>query len=234
MGIEWLNRIIALLQEAEIQAEEAFQGRGWVEITGPVAGVGLRNLDYRTGLVEFEIRILSPGKLGGWQCQSTAAEALTALEAAGLECRMQPMEYQGSIDCFQILVLAQQALLTVKSESRRFLEVLVGETDAAYVTEFSAEQDRQRRLIGTLNQAAPVGVTRGSGGWKIRMVQEIPREGLTLAEPEEPFALTVTENGLTTVYAGCCWNVVKKQMDSERTRVEWEGFALTGEETANG
>lgn len=233
MGIEWLNQIIALLRKAQIPAEEAYQGRDWVEITRPVAGVGLRNLDYRTGMVEFEIRIISPGKLGGWRCQSVAAEALTALEAEGVECRMEPMDYQAGTDCFQILILAERMLLEVASETGRYLQVCTEDGQVAYVTEFSAEQNRQRRLIGTLNETAPVGVTRGTGGWKIRMVQEIPRDGLTMAEPEEPFDLTVTENGLSTLYTGCCWNVVKKQMEPERTRVEWEGFALTGEETAS-
>ena len=207
-----------------------------MEITSPVAAVGLRKLDYREGSAEFEIRIVSPRSLGGWQCQHTASEAVAALEGAGVSCRMEPMDYQAGMDCFEMLVIGERYVLDSGEEIQvsGTFEILIGESAVEYVTEFTAEQDRDRRLIGSINQAEPVGITPATGGWVIRMVQIIPLGGLAAAEPEEPFTLTVKEDGLTTVFSGCCWNKVKKQLDRSQTKAQWEGFALTREEVADG
>lgn len=221
---------------AGIRADEAYPGGKWTEVTGPVAAVSLRDLDYRERTAEFEIRVLSPRSLGGWQCQNAAAEAVAALEKAGVSCRMEPMVYQAGTDCFEMPVIGTQYVFEEEAEivvSDAF-QVLIGEETVGYVTEFAGEQDRQRRLIGSFEQQTPVGITPPTGGWAIRMVQVIPRGGLVAAEPEEPFTLTVQEEGLSTVYSGCGWNVVKKQMDQSETKLIWEGFALTREETADG
>lgn len=239
MGIEWMNGIVEILTAGGIRAGEAFSAGKRMEIASPVAAVGLRDLNWQEGLAEFEIRIVSPRSLGGWQCQAAAAEALAALEDAGVHCRMEPMAYQAGLDCFEMVVIGEQSVFEKESEDAQeaeagYLEVLIGDSAVPYVTEFTAEQDRQRRLIGALNQAEPVGVTPSAGGWSIRLVQEVPQAGQVPAEPEEPFVLTVKEEGLTTAFTGCCWNKVKKQMDQTRIKVEWEGFALSREETTDG
>ena len=41
------------------------------------------------------------------------------------------------------------------------------------IVDFSAEQDRGRRLVGAVSRATPVAVTPGKGGWSIRLVQKI-------------------------------------------------------------
>lgn len=236
MGLEWLNEIARILNDAGIRAGEAFPGGKWMEITGPVAAVSLRDLDYGAGLAEFEIRIISPRILGGWQCQHIAAEAVAALEREGVGCRLEPMEFRQGTDCFEMVVIGERYVLDSQEESAEagLFEVLIGEEAVGYVTEFAAEQDRDRRLIGSLNQATPVGVTPGMGGWAIKMVQVLPRGADAAAEPEEPFTLTVKEDGLTTVFSGCCWNRLKKQMDQSQIKAEWEGFALTREERTDG
>lgn len=236
MGIEWLNQIVEILASAGIRADEAYPGGKWTELSGPVAAVSLKDLNYRERTAEFEIRIISPRVLGGWQCQHIAAEAVAALEGAGITCRMEPMRYQAGTDCFEMAVIGTKYVFAAEEEIAvpDAFEVLVGEETVNYVTEFSGTQDRQRRLIGSIELQTPVGITPATGGWSIRMVQVIPRGGQITAEPVEPFELTVKETGLSTVYSGCGWNVVKKQMDQSQTKLIWEGFALTREETADG
>lgn len=236
MGLEWLNEITEVLTAAGIRAGEAYPGGKWTEIEGPVAAVSLRNLDYRERTAEFEVRIISPRILGGWQCQHIAAEAVAALEEAGTACRMEPMSYQAGTDCFEMAVIGLMVVFDAEEEIpvADAFAVLIGEEAVGYVTEFSGQQDRQRRLIGSIEQQTPVGITPPTGGWNIRMVQVIPRGGPVTAEPAEPFDLTVKEAGLSTVYSGCGWNVVKKQMDQSETKLIWEGYALTREETADG
>lgn len=236
MGIEWLNELVQVLASAGIRAGEAFPGGKWTELTGPVAAVGLRDLNWREGTAEFEIRILSPRALGGWKCQEAAVDAVAALEAEGMSCRMEPMAYQTGTDCFELAVIAQRYVFgeTEEVPAAAGFRILIGQSEVSCVVRFSAEQDRDRRLIGTLNERTPVGITPAAGGWRIRLVQQIPPGGEAPVEPEEPFDLTVIEKGLTTLFTGCCWNVVKKSLDADGVRAEWEGFALSREETADG
>lgn len=205
------------------------------ELTGPVAAVGLRNLNCREGTAEFEIRILSPRGLGGWQCQNTAAEAVSVLENSGVECRMEPMSFRAGADCFEMLVIGKQVVIPQEEiPAVSLFRISIGGTDVEWVTSFSAEQDRGRRLIGTLNQTDPVGITRGTGGWSIRMVQTVPGGGMPMTEPAEPFDLTVHEKGLNIGFQGCCWNRVVRQLEQDAVKVIWEGFALTRTEAVNG
>lgn len=236
MGIQWLKEITEILKAAGIRAGEAYPAGRQMELSAPAAAVGLRDLDYREGTAEFEIRMLSPGGLGGWQCQNAAADAVAALENAGVRCRMEPMAYRAGQDCFEMLVIGTRVLSEPEGEGPGFsgLDLLVEGAPVGYVTEFTAEQDRKRWLIGTLNQAEPVGVTPAAGGWSIRMVQEIPAGVTPEAEPEEPFTVTVRETGIITVFTGCCWNRVKKTVGETGIRAEWEGFALTREEMRDG
>lgn len=224
-----------ILTAAGIRAGEGFPPGRSADLTGPVAAVGLRDLNCREGTAEFEIRMLSPRMLGGWQCQNAAAEAVTALENAGVECRMEPMSFREGSDCFEMLVIGQrQVMEQEETPATPLFRITIDEKAVEGVSEFSADQDRGRRLIGTLNQTAPVGVTRGSGGWKIRMVQIIPKGGSMMIGPEEPFVLRVHENGVVTSFQGCCWNRMAKILEQDRVKMVWEGFALDRSEALVG
>lgn len=224
-----------ILTDAGIRAGEGFPPGHRVELTGPGAAVGLRDLNCREGTAEFEIRILSPRSLGGWKCQSTAAEAAAALENSGVVCRMEPMGFRSGCDCFEMVILGKKRVIEQEEiPAVSLFRITIDGTEMEGVTDFSAEQDRGRRLIGTLNQAEPVGITRGTGGWRLRMVQSIPGSGVGLMEPEEPFVLRVHENSIVTSFEGCCWNRVTKKLDQNQAKVEWEGFALTRSEAVNG
>ena len=235
MGIEWLNGIAEILRNAGFRTGEAFPTGKRMESEEAVAAVGLRNLNCREGTAEFEIRILSPRRLGGWHCQNAAAEAVTALENNGIACRMEPMSFRNGCDCFEMVIIGQkQVIAQQETPAAEVFRITVGNEAAQGVTVFQAEQDRGRRLIGTLNQRDPVGVTRGTGGWKIRLVQEILPGGTCLSEPEEPFTLWVQEQKGVTRFSGCCWNRVAKSLERTRTKIEWEGFALTRTESVSG
>lgn len=227
MGIEWLSRITQTLNDAGIRAGEGFPPGRQTELTGTVAAVGLRDLNCREGTAEFEIRILSPRELGGWHCQSKAAEAVTALEAAGVECRMEPMSHRSGSDCFELMILGKMRIEEQEVIPQTDLfRITIWDITMAGVAEFSAVQERGRRMIGTLNQKDPVGVTQGNGGWKLKMVQQIPDGGVMILEPEEPFSLKVYENGLVTSFHDCYWDSVAKVLDQNRSRLVWEGFAM--------
>ena len=203
-----------------------------MELTAPAAAVGLRNLNLREGTGTVEVRVLSPHGLGGWICQQTAAEVVTVLEEHGVACDMAQMTYRSGLDCFEMVIVGEKQLVQREPEPEPAQEIRVtlGNEQMNHVTAFSAEQDRKRRLIGSVSSGVPAGVTPGTGGWSIRLVQEFPQGVLAMAEPAEPFSLTVEENGLITEFSGCCWNRVRKTCTIGGTKMEWEGYALTGEE----
>lgn len=224
-----------ILTSAGIRADESYPAGKRMELTGPVAAVGLRDLSCREGIAEFEIRVLSPRRMGGWECQNTAAEAVAALENGGVECRMEPMSFRQGSDCFEMIIIGRQRVMQQEeTPASALFRITIGGNAVEGVTEFSAQQDRGRRLIGSLNQTDPVGITRGTGGWKIRMVQVIPEGGMRLQEPEEPFVLQVHENGLVTSFEECGWNRVARELDQNRMKLEWEGFALVRTEAVIG
>lgn len=231
MGTQWLTQIADALAEAGFRTEQAYPGGFRMEISETVAAVGLRDLDYRAGMAEFEVRILSPGRLGGWNCQSGAAKALTALEELGLNCKMEPMAFRRECGCFEICVRGKWAVLEPRTETRpAFPKLRINNEYVSGVAEFTAEQDGGRELIGSAGTAQPVGITAPRGGWKIRMVQVIPPGQAPDPQPEEPFVLDIRESGRLTAYTDCGWNRVVTSRTPVRTQVAWEGFALRREE----
>ena len=114
------------------------------------------------------------------------------------------------------------------------MEILIDGQAVEWVTEFTGQQDQGRRLIGATYQSAPLGVTNGTGGWEIRLVQQIPWNALEADDPSEPFTLTLREESRDQTYTGCCWNSVERVHTSSGTRITRQGFALSREVTDNG
>ncbi len=231
MGEEGLSKVCDLLAQAGIRADADYPAGGWMEISEAVAAVGLEELDCGAGKAVFAVRILSPGSLGGWNCQKTAAAATAALERAELSCSAGRMEYLSGSDCFCILLRAELDVYNDGSAwypGRCWNYTCNGEALSG-VTEFRAEQDLDRRLVGAFCQSEPVGVTPGSGGWQLTMVQMMPVDTLDIQMPEEPFELAAVRNGKTERYSGCCWNRTSAVHTQAGLRLERQGFALKRE-----
>lgn len=227
MGDEGLNRLCAILEQAGIRAEADYPAGGWMELTEAVAAVGLDALECGAGLAVFTVRILSPGSLGGWHCQKTAAAASAALERADIRCNASPMAYLDGSDCFCAALRAELEMYDNGSAwypGQCWQYTCNGEALTG-VTEFRAEQNLDRRLVGAFCQAEPVGVTPGSGGWVLTLVQIMPADALELTAPEEPFVLAAVRNGQAETYSGCCWNRTVAIHTQAGLRLERQGFA---------
>lgn len=222
---------MSILKEAGIRAGEEYPAGEWVELRSAGAAVGLEELDCRAGTATFQVRVLSPRSLGGWSCQTAAAQAAAALEAAGFRCRTGTMAYLSGNDCFCVPVTA---VMEVSFAGGTWIlephwEFRWNETRLAGVEEFTAERNLDRRVIGAFCQGEPVGVTPGHGGWNLKLVQTIGRGSSEPEEPAEPFVLTATQESGTEVYSGCCWNSVTRHYTQEGLRIERRGFALSRE-----
>lgn len=225
MSRAMLTEITEFLTGSGLRAMEAYPGQERLEITGPVAAVSLGRVDLESQRMEFSVRVLSPRRLGAWECQDRAFEAMKRLRVMGLNCKMEPLGYESGCDCFQVEIIAQAVGLLEQA----WIRVAVDGESVGFVTEFSAEQDRKRQFITAIGEGNPVGITSGNGGWAIRMVQIFPVALMIPEEPAEPFDLTVTENGEAMVYRGCAWNRLKQTRTGASVRLEWEGLALRRE-----
>jgi hypothetical protein len=110
------------------------------------------------------------------------------------------------------------------------MEVCVDDLPLEGVVSFRAVRDQGRRLRGAMGRGEPVGVTSGTDGWTIELVQRTARE----IQTEEPFELTLRRGTRTERFGGCCWNETVLQYDAAGERMIRRGFALTREVLENG
>lgn len=233
LGRELIDWILELLGGAGIRAEEEYPAGAQVELRSPAAAVGLRSLDLAEGTAELTVRVLSPRYLGGWSCQNAAAQASAALHGNVLSVRTGEMEYHSGSDCFCVELTVRMAVVrneTSVAPGDRW-KILVGDIAQAGVRSFRAVRSQDRRLVGAHFSGTCVGVTPGSGGWELELVQHCA--GMP-AEPEEPFVLTVRGVGVTHRYTGCCWNETVAEYTQGGLMLTRRGFALAREEDGNG
>lgn len=233
MSYELLRSVTGLLMGAGIPTGEEYPGLERPEIDSPRATVGLRELDAAGGTARFGVHVLSPRLLGGWCCQVMAAQAMRALSYAGLACRTEEMEYNSGCDCFCIKAEAVMAVVPRGEDwapGSRW-SIHCGDVFQPGVISFRATRDQQRRLVGTHWKSEPVGITNGTGGWALELIQILPEEP---DEAEEPFELTVRQGLLVHRYTGCCWNETILEYLQSGIRLTRRGFALGREEDENG
>lgn len=222
-----------MLSSVGIRAAEEYPAGEQMEIRSPAAAVGLRSLELSEGTAELTVRILSPRYLGGWGCQSAAALATAALQGEALSVRTGEMEYRSGCDCFCVVLTVQVALVPTAAgvaPGNRW-QILLGDTALAGVCSFRAVRSQDRRLVGALYRSGCVGVTPGSGGWELEVVQHC---AAMPAEPEEPFVLTLRGTGVIHRYTGCCWNETVIEYTQGGLVLTRRGFALTREESTDG
>ena len=228
MGYELLEAVTALLTAAGLRAGEEYPAGERMEILSPAAAVGLRELDTASGQAVFTVRVLSPRILGGWCCQVWAARAVEALSGGGMTCQTAQMEYQSGSDCFCVVLTARWPVVRQGegwAAGSRW-QVLIGETVQEGVESFRAVRSQGRRIVGASCQGGAVGVTPGSGGWELELVQ---RTGQEPEAGEEPFLLVLREGDRETRYTGCCWNETVFDHDQRGLRLTRRGLALARE-----
>lgn len=228
MNYDLLEYVTGILTADGIQAGEEYPGLERPEIVSPRAVVGLREMDASAGTARFRVKVLSPRILGGWCCQAWAVRAARALDTAGLVCRTEEMEYNSGCDCFCVTVEAVMAVVPTADgwEAGVRWWIHCGDERQTGVVSFTAVRDQQRRVVGTHWKSEPVGITGGTGGWKLELVQEVSEEPAAVTEP---FVLTVKDGNRGHRYTGCCWNETVWEYAQGGGRLTRRGFALAQE-----
>lgn len=230
MNYDLLEYVTELLTAEGIPAGEEYPALERPEIHSPRAVVGVQELDTLSGTALVKVKILSPRILGGWCCQVRAMSAARALDNAGLACRTEEMTYNSGCDCF---CTEMETRVSVQSTADGWEVgaqwwIFCGEERQPGVVSFRAVQDLQRRIVGTHGKTDAVGVTGGTGGWKLELVQRVSEEPAAVTEP---FELKVVEGNLSHLYTGCCWNETVWEYAEGGARLIRRGFALTREVT---
>ena len=233
VSYELMRSVMGLVAAAGVPAGEEYPGLEVPQIDSPRATVGLRELDAAGWTARLGVRVLSPRLLGGWCCQVLMAQAVRKMTEAGLACRTEEMEYHSGSDCF--CVTAEVVMTVVPRgdgwEPGTRWKIHCGDTLQPGVISFRAVRDQQRRLVGTHWKSEPVGITNGTGGWSLELVQNLTQEPPAV---EEPFVLTVREGDREHRYTGCCWNETVWEYTQSGARLTRRGFALGREEDEDG
>lgn len=229
MEFEFLNRLIDLLTASGIPAGEESPAGKRIEVTEPMAAVGLRELDAIGCLIHYTVRILTPRKLGGWCCQIWASRTEQTLCGKGMTCRVGEMEYLSGSDCFCVTLTVTEPVIQGERgwQTGQRWQILCGDRIQTGVESFRTVRKQGRRLVGAHAVAGPVAISSGSGGWELELIQWVD------ASPEpvaEPFALTVQERGREIRYTGCCWDEERYEYRQRGLCLTRRGFALKREE----
>ncbi len=228
MGERFLEYVKRTLRDSQIRVETEHPAGGWMELSGPVATVGFRNLDFDQGQIAFAVKVLSPRAAGAEACQLFAVEVIHSLRLGKMETVLGEMEYLSGCDCYCVsiearlnAVFADDWYIGTRWELRCEGVKLEG------ITSFRASRDQGRRVIGAFCQSTPVGVTPGSGGWEIELVQWVREYS---DEPTEPFTLTLRDQGRLITFRDCRWNREEWEHLQQGLRRTRKGFALKREE----
>lgn len=226
-----MNAMLSILEAAGVSARRDHPAGGLPKITEAVVAVGLAGLDLGEGKAEFSLRVLSPGRLGGWHCQQTGAAVAQAAEERELSAVLGEMTYLSGCDCFcaELRVRMDVYRDSLGWHPGSGWKCVWNGVSVEGVTEFSAEEQRNRRLVGGHCQSEPVAVTPGQGGWRLKLVQKFPGGRAPQTPPEEPFELRVQHNGTAQVFSGCCWDRTRLVHTQAGILAERQGFALKQE-----
>lgn len=227
----YLDEVKAKLERIGIRTAIGYPGTGAVHVTEPLAAINGSGLDYDAGTAQVTAVILSPRALGLGLCQEKAVFAMAALLSLGKGWHYSGWQFDSNLDCYRVEVVGQIAVVFSGPDLVRSTgwQVTIGEERQAYVTDFLARQQSDRRLIRPHGTPDPVGVTPGVGGWSIKLTQLLPMYEAEPGEPQEPFTLTVTNGDNSQVYQECCWSDYSARKQSNGTLVVRSGFALSRE-----
>lgn len=241
MGSVIAQKVVAALTEAGFPTERAYPGKPFPKLEGPVAAVGLKGVDSTTMTATVEVRLLSPGKLGGAACEEAALEALRVLWALGGACTQGACAYDRVSGTFSVAIEAKFTQpVTSGEDSEGETSVLSGfrvsidEVSQPNAVSFRAKLATGAEAEYVSAQAEAVGSHGGALAWTIRLEEQIPPGVREPEDPEGEFVLTLADSTGIWEFAGCRWTAVTREYTSQGLHRVREGLALSRKGAENG
>ena len=197
-----VNQVISQLRGASIRADEAYPGGRIPALTGAVAAVRLGKIDRSVRTTAVQVVVMSPAAGGGGQCETTALQAIEALQSMGGTCTKDICKFDEMADVFYIEIEASffgTALSDDWSAGPGF-SVTIGMQDIPYVVSFGLQRATDEEVTSIANAK-----------WQFTLEELLPPDSSEPPDPQEPFTLTVVREMFDEVLSGCHWISIKRE-----------------------
>ena len=197
-----VNRVIDVLRAADIRADEAYPGGRIPALSGPVAAVRLGKVDRSVRTTTVQVVIMSPAKSGGSLCETTALQAVEALQAMGATCVKDICKFDEMADVFYIETEAEffgTAMAESWSAGPGF-SVSINAQPMPHVVSFGSGR-KTDEYVADIAAAA----------WEFTLEEHLPTGSSEPPDPLEPFTLSIVRSNFDEVFEECRWISVQRQ-----------------------
>lgn len=231
MGISILEQVLRRLRNAEFQADVAYPGQKYPQITRTVAAVHIEKVDRANMTVTLEVNIISPASLGGTACEVEALRATEVLQWDGAVCVQNGCTYDGASQVYVVAVLATYTCVTDADSCTLGpgFRVYINDTYQPFAVSFSEEETRQHTVEYAIGEVDPVGISLGSSLWNITLEELILPGSPETEEPVGAFELRVEGDAGTETFYHCRWLSVRREMSREGLRRLRRGISMLRE-----
>ena len=214
-----VNTVIDALNDAGIEAKQAYPGGTMPNITAAQAAVSLEKLEYTARSATVLVTVMVPVATGGGACEDMAIQVGGVLEELGGVCVQEECRFNAYADAYYVRVLG-----TFYGS-----DVLEDWTTAADFT-VTLESTVMKNAVGFRAEQAvdeETGTPLSTAVWTFRLEEEFGRGEGQLPPPTEPFTVTVTRSCGTETYSECSWISVQLENTATGLRQVRTGVAQT-------
>ena len=231
MGISILEQVLRRLRNAEFQADVAYPGQKYPQITKTVAAVHIQKVDRANMTVTLEVNVITPASLGGTACELEALRATEVLQLDGAVCIQNGCAYDGSSQVYTVAVLATYTCVTEadKCTLGPGFQVYINDIYQPFAVSFSEVETRDHAPEYEMGEPIAVGISLGSRLWNIAVEELILPGSPETAEPKGAFELRIERAAGTETYYHCRWLSVERQMSRSGLRRIRKGIAMLKE-----
>jgi len=231
MGISILELVLRRLRNEEFQADVAYPGQKYPQITKTVAAVHIQKVDRANMTVTLEVNIITPASLGGTACELEALRATEVLQWDGAVCVQQGCSYDGASQVYVVAVLATYTCVTEADRCTHGpgFEVYINDRYHPFAVSFAEEEIRDDVAEYAMGESAPVGISLGSRLWHITLEEHILPGSPEAAEPAGAFELRIKRDAGTETFYHCRWQSVRRELDRTGLRRIRKGISMLKE-----
>ena len=231
MGISILEQVLRRLRNAEFQADVAYPGQKYPQISKTVAAVHIEKVDRANMTVTLEVNIISPAALGGTACELEALRATEVLQWDGAVCVQNGCTYDGSSQVYVVAVMATYTCVTEadKCALGPGFDVYINDNYQPFAVAFAEEEIRSCNAEFAMGEEAPVGISLGNRLWHITLEEHILPGSPEADDPAGAFELRIERAAGVETFYHCRWQSVRRTMDRSGLRRIRTGISMLKE-----
>ncbi len=231
MGISILEQVLRQLRNEKFQADVAYPGQKYPQITKTVAAVHIQKVDRANMSVTLEVNIITPASLGGTACELEALRATEVLQLDGALCVQNGCSYDGVSQVYVVAVLATYTCVTEADQCTLGpgFEVYINDRCQYFAVSFAEEEIRDDQAEFAMGEAGSVGISQGKRLWHITLEEWILPGSPEAVEPSGAFELKIKRSAGTETFYHCRWQSIRRELDRSGLRRIRKGIAMLKE-----